>query len=293
MIINKPNMAVLNNGFRAAFNAGFRDAPVYWPKVATEIPSGTLVENYSWLGQFPDIEEWIGERVEKDMEQYGYSIKNKEYAGGVSVPRPSIEDDQYGVYKPLMAEMGFAVKTFPDLLVFQLLAAGWANLCYDGQAFFSDSHPMPNGTFVSNDDGGASNPWVLMDAKRPLKPMIFQNRRPFEFVAKTKPDDEGVYVQNKFRYGTDGRCNVGFGFWQQAHGSKQDLTDDAFNSAYAALLGRKSDQGRPLNLTPSLLVCGPSNRAAAYNVVKAERKASGASNINFQVVDVLVVPWLT
>ena len=40
------------------------------------------------------------------------------------------------------------------------------------------------------------------------------------------------------------------------------------------------------------MVCGPSNRAKALELVKAERKASGATNINRDVVDVLVVEWL-
>jgi phage major head subunit gpT-like protein len=39
-------------------------------------------------------------------------------------------------------------------------------------------------------------------------------------------------------------------------------------------------------------VVPPSLRASAFQLVKAERDASGASNVNFGVVDVIVSPWL-
>ncbi|MCP5016241.1 MAG: hypothetical protein GY938_13360, partial [Ketobacter sp.] len=50
---------------------------------------------------------------------------------------------------------------------------------------------------------------------------------------------------------------------------------------------------KQLGVMPKLLVCGPSNRDAALEVVKAERKANGATNTNRNVVDVLVTPYLS
>ena len=52
------------------------------------------------------------------------------------------------------------------------------------------------------------------------------------------------------------------------------------------------DKGKKLGIRPKLLVVPPSLRAAALEVVKAERDAAGATNINRDVVDVLVTPWL-
>ncbi len=54
----------------------------------------------------------------------------------------------------------------------------------------------------------------------------------------------------------------------------------------------KSDEGRPLGISPNLLVVGPSNRAAAKKVIDAENKAQGETNTNYKAVEVLVVPWL-
>ncbi|MOA69498.1 Mu-like prophage major head subunit gpT [compost metagenome] len=54
----------------------------------------------------------------------------------------------------------------------------------------------------------------------------------------------------------------------------------------------KGDKGKVLGIRPKLLVVPPSLRGVALEVVKAERNAAGATNINRDAVDVLVTPWL-
>lgn len=292
MIVNQGNLGNLFTGFKTAFNNGFRGVMPDWDKVATLVQSGTRTENYSWLGQFPQLREWLGDRQVKSMSQYNYSITNKTYEGTVSVAREDIEDDQFGVYSPMFQEMGHAAATHPDSLVFALMAAGFATLCYDGQYFFDTDHPVGTGT-SSNSGGGSGAPWVLMDASRPLKPFIFQRRRDYQLIAMTDPNDEGVFTRKEFRYGVDGRCNVGYGFWQMAYGSKQTLDAGNFNAARAALEGYRSDEGRPLGIKPNLLVVGPSNRAAAEALLLAQMNAAGASNTLYKAVGLVVTPWLT
>ncbi|MNR39218.1 Mu-like prophage major head subunit gpT [compost metagenome] len=77
-----------------------------------------------------------------------------------------------------------------------------------------------------------------------------------------------------------------------AYASKETLDATSFNEAFADLQSLKGDNGRPLGIRPKLLVVPPSLRATALEVVKAERNAAGATNINRDVVDVLVTPWL-
>lgn len=291
MIINQGNLATLFTGFRASFNDGFRNYTPTWSQLATLVPSSTKTEEYGWLGQFPKLREWIGDRHVKAIAQFGYTIKNKDFEGTVGVDRTDIETDQYGVYRPLFAEMGHAAAVHPDELLYALLAAGFSTTCYDGQYFFDTDHPVGSGT-VSNDGGGSGSPWFLLDTRRPLKPLIYQRRKRYNLMSMVSPDDESVFMRKEFRYGVDGSGNVGFGFWQQAYGSRQTLDDTAFNTAYAAMMGFKSDEGRPLGIMPKLLVTGPANRAAALSVIKTEKNAAGASNINYQAVDLLIVPFL-
>ncbi|MCQ9375161.1 Mu-like prophage major head subunit gpT family protein [Methyloversatilis sp. XJ19-13] len=281
----------LYTGFKAAFQKGFDGVTPQWDQIATRVPSSTSQEDYAWLGDMPAIREWIGDRVVRGLSESGYTIKNKTFELTVGVKRDKIDDDQYGIYTPMMQDMGQRVRQFPDKLVFGLLKDGFATLCYDGQYFFDTDHPVGQGV-VSNVQAGAGNPWFLLDTAHSLKPLIYQERRPFSFVPMTKPEDEGVFTRAEYRYGTDGRCNVGFGFWQMAFGSKATLDAANFNAAYAAMGAFKDEAGEPLGVMPRLLVCGPSNREPALTVVKAERNANGATNINRDAVDVLVVPWL-
>ena len=48
------------------------------------------------------------------------------------------------------------------------------------------------------------------------------------------------------------RCNVGFGFWQMAYGSKADLTMDNYVAARTAMMEFEGDGGKKLNIKPNL-----------------------------------------
>lgn len=291
MIINAANLRAMYVAFKSAFNTGFRSTTTSWAQLATLVNSTAAEEQYAWLGQFPKLREWVGDRQLMAMAAHSYTIRNRKFESTVEVGREEIEDDRYGVFTPLFQEMGFAAAVHPDELIFALLTAGFSTGCYDGQSFFDAAHPVGDSS-VSNLQAGANAPWFLLDTRRALKPLIFQRRRDYALKAMTQEEDENVFMRDKFRYGTDARVNVGFGFWQQAFGSKAVLDTDSFNAAYAAMMALKSDEGRPLGIKPSLLVVGPTNRAAANEVIKAERLANGESNTNHQAVDVLVTPWL-
>lgn len=291
LVINRENLDAMFTGFRTTFNEGFRSVTPTWNRVATLVPSTAKEEKYGWLGQWPKLREWIGDRHVKSLALHDYAIKNKKFEASIGVPRDDIDDDSYGVLTPLFAEMGYAASVHPDELVFATLAAGLATACYDGQYFFDTDHPVGSGT-VSNYGGGAGAAWYLLDTRRPLKPLIFQKRRDYALKQMTKEDDERVFMADEYRYGVDARVNAGFGFWQMAYASKQTLDAAAFDAAVAAMQAFKSDEGRPLGVNPSLLVVGPSNRAAGKALIEAETLASGASNTNFKAVELYVCPWL-
>ncbi len=301
-ILTPTLLSALTTGFRKEFQTAFDRAmaDVQYTKIATIVPSATKSNTYGWLGDFPDFREWVGDRVVRDMASHGYAIENKDYESTVGVKRTDIEDDNLGIYSPMMAHMGQMSAQFPDKLVFDLLKAGTSTLCYDGQYFFDTDHPVyqnvdGSGTAVtvSNCDidltARPNNPvWYLLDTSSVLKPLIFQNRKSPVFTSMTKADDESVFTSNMYRYGVDMRCNVGFGFWQQAYASNQPLTPDNFNAAYAAMLGMKGDGGKPLGIKPSVLVVPANLRGAGLDIVGAERLANGQTNTNKGVVELIV-----
>lgn len=293
MILNPKSLQDLNTGFRANFQQAFDNTKADHPQVATVIPSSTASNTYGWLGQFPALREWLGDRHIKNMVAHGYTINNKEWESTVSVRRSDIEDDQYGNYAPLFEEMARAAKTHPDTLVFDLLSKGFTEACYDGTPFFNAAHPVGDSGTASNMAAtGSGAPWFLLDTSRSIKPLIFQDRKKPVLTTLTAETDESVFLRNEYRYGVHARCNVGFSFWQLAYASKEVLDQTAFDAAYNAMRSLKSDDGRPLNIKPTLLVVPPGLRSAAYEVVKAERLANGASNVNFEVVEILESGWL-
>lgn len=296
MLINAASLVALYRAFNTAFKKGFGGITPMWSKVATLVPSSTKTEDYGWLGKIPRMREWIGDRHIQNLKLHSYSIKNKKFENTVGVDRDDIEDDQLGVYSPIFETLGQNSAELPDELVFALLAEGFATPCYDGQYFFDTDHPVLNAAgepvSVSNVQAGAGNAWFLMDTRRPLKPLIYQERKKPNFVAMDKETDQNVFMKNEYIYGVDCRCNVGFGFWQQAFGSKAELDQANFNAAYDAMGAIKGDHEKPLGIKPNLLVVGASNASAARKIVEAQLVNGGDSNTNFKRVELLEVPWL-
>lgn len=152
MIINAQALRALDVSFSTLYNKGFSSKEPKYPLIATEVPSSTSEEHYGWIGQMPDMEEWLDERTIKNLSAYTYSIKNKSYESTIGIDRDELEDDRYGVYRPNFETMGAKAATAPDKTVFELLKAGFKELCYDGKPFFSDEHKVGEKTYSNKSD---------------------------------------------------------------------------------------------------------------------------------------------
>jgi phage major head subunit gpT-like protein len=292
LIITPDSVKSLFRGYKANYQEGFNSiSEPEWKRLATLVPSGTASETYGWLGQWPRLREWIGDRQLLDLTSYGYTIKNKPFESTVKVGRDEIEDDAFGLYAPMMNEMGRAAADHPTELIYALVQAGFNAPCYDGQYFFDTDHPMGSGV-TFNMIAGANNPWFLLDLSRGLKPFIYQRRKPYAFVSLDKEDDQNVFMRKEFIYGVDGRGNAGYGLWQFAFGSKSVLDQANVNLARTTMMTYAGDQGRPIGVKPGVLLVGPSNLAAAEDVVKKQYLANGASNTLFNAFDIFQTPYL-
>ena len=158
MRITTANLEALRVGYKTNFQSGLGMAKPQYTSVATTVPSSTKENTYGWLGKFPKIREWLGDRVIHNLMEHDYAIKNKSFELTIGVDRDDIKDDNLGIYKPLFEEMGMSAAAHPDELVFPLLKNGFATECYDGQNFFDTDHPVldENGdeTSIANTDGG-------------------------------------------------------------------------------------------------------------------------------------------
>lgn len=290
----------LFTGFKKNFEDAKSEAPAQYTKIATVIKSTTKSNTYGWLGKFPNLRKWVGDRVIESMKAHGYQIVNEDFEATVGVDRNDIEDDELGIYAPMFAEMGRSAGIHPDELCFGLLGAGFTTPCYDGQYFFDTDHPVypkadGTGTPVMTanvvvDAGYQGEPWFLLDTSRALKPVIFQDRKSPQLIAMTKIDDEAVFTRKEFRYGVDCRDAAGFGFWQLAFANKRALTPDNLWDSFSKMREFQADGGRKLGVKATMLVVPPSLEKQATQML--ERELSSSSNELKGKLELVVADYL-
>ena len=296
MLVNAATLDSLRVGYNTLFQGGLSQASTAYLRIATVVAASQKEQKYGWLGKIPNVREWIGPRAIQNLMQHDYAIKEKALELTLAVDRDDIETDNLGIYGPLFTEMGMATGAQWDMMAFAQLKAGFTTNCYDGQFFFDTDHPVldenGNPTTVSNTGGGAGTPWFLLDVSRAIKPILLQKRKDFQFTALDKLDDQNVFMNKEFIYGSDARANTGYGFWQMAYGSQQTLNAAAYATARAAMMGMKGDYGRPLGIMPNLLVVPPSLESAGRQLLNSEYASGGATNEWKDTAELLVVPWL-
>jgi phage major head subunit gpT-like protein len=275
-------------------------ANALYTQLATIITSNTASNTYGWLGDFPHIREWAGDRVVKDIKESAYALANKLYESTLGVKRTDIEDDNLGIYKPLAKAQADEVIKFFNRQISLLLSGGFTSLCYDGQNFFDTDHPVyPNadgaGTAVdvSNVVGsGSGKAWYLLSLDGILKPFIMQQRTAPELDEITETKNDTVFMKDQYLYGIRYRGNFGYGFWQQAIASKAALTAANYEAARLVMQSFKRDGGDPLGINPTHLVVDPTNEAAARALLDKQFLSGGESNANFGTAKLIVSPWL-
>lgn len=296
MDINASTLRSVYTGLSTAFNARLATTPTLYRTVAMDVASSTAMNEYPRMDDLPGIREWVGDRLIHDLSASTYIVRNKEFEGTIGVKRSSIEDDQFGFYTTVSAQMGQDAAEFPDQLVWPLWKKGSTTLCYDGQNFFDTDHPGfdENGgeTSVSNFTDGAGPAWYLVDDTKVIQPMVFQKRKAFKLVPMDKETDPNVFMKGQYLYGVDGRCNAGFGLWQLAYMSKATLNAANFEAARTAMGEIRKKNGQIININPTKLIVPSALEAAAKQVVEAQLINAGESNIWFKAAEVVKVPQL-
>lgn len=118
-------------------------------------------------------------------------------------------------------ENGKPLKIIPDLLVIPPALEAKAREILLADQINGTTNTM-KGTaqpLVVPDLAGADEAWYLLCTTLPIRPLIYQERKPPVFVSKTQETDDNVFWEKAYVYGADYRGNAGYGFWQMAYGS--------------------------------------------------------------------------
>ncbi len=284
----------LEKGLKTEFNKAYNEAKQ--PDlmgITTKITSKSNLEKYGWIGDMPQLREWIGDRHVKSALDHDYTITNRDWESTIAVDRNEIEDDQMGIILPRIRTLAKRAKEHPMVLLSDLIVNGTTLLAYDGSAYFAD-RTAPNDNLLAGtgtteaqiltdmstvraammrfqDDNGEPlgmqfdtvvippelidtftkilssatyitanasgvdnvwkstlkqvivnhrlsdvNDWYAFAADRPLRPLIYQERKAPEFVSLNKSTDPEMFMRKRMLFGVDYRGAAGYGFFQQA-----------------------------------------------------------------------------
>jgi phage major head subunit gpT-like protein len=292
MIINQANLTNVYLALNTIFNTALEDTPSYFEKYAMVVPSSSRANDYKFMKQFPMLNEWIGDRQIQSLATGSFQIFNKDYEATVEVDRNDIEDDQLGIYNPIVAELGRAAKQHPDVLMAKLISNGFTEKCFDGKPFFAPDHPVGS-TTQGNYGDGTGTAWYLLDTTRAIRPFIFQRRTMPNLICQDRPEDEHYFMRKKFRYGVDYRGAVGYGLWQLAYGSKNTLNTTNYAAARSAMMQFSNEAGELLGIRPNLLIVPPALELQAKEILMADKLEGGNTNVLKETAELLILPWLS
>jgi hypothetical protein len=128
-----------------------QDLGATWvPQVSMKFQSDQETETYPWIGQSPVMREWIGGRQAKGFRENRISITNKTYESTMEVPVSWMRRDKTGQIMVRIGEQTERANSHWAKLLAELIIAGEARTCYDGQFFFDTDH-------VDGDSGTQDN----------------------------------------------------------------------------------------------------------------------------------------
>lgn len=285
MEVNQGTLDTLHVAFSMLFNEALGTAASDWMSVSTKVPSSTKRNEYAWLRNMPQLKRDMGESNFENLVRQGYSITNHRYKSPVEIDVDDIEDDNIGTYRTVFQQHADEASKWLTNAVLSLLPMGITSdgQSFDGVNFFSASHPLLDGDTYSNydNDGGSSDPlWYLLDTKRPVRPLIIQERKKLELTLKNRPDDDNVFNDDVVQWMIKGRYGFGYTYPQLAYASRKDLDETNLEAAIQAMLAFTRDDGTKLNIMPDTIVVGPSNLFRARKLVENILDSDGGSNIH-------------
>jgi phage major head subunit gpT-like protein len=296
--ITFPALTSLNDAISLAYNTQFLAAKTRYKEFASENPSTGAANVYPRLNMIPGLRLWTGDREVHSLSQTTFQINNNLYELTIEIERTDLEDDKYGLLGGVAGMMGLNAGRLPDLLMAALLKVGHTTVIYDGQNMFDTAHPdytsTGAATTAANYAAGSSPVWFLFDTSAPARATIFQPRRPFQVIPQFSMTDPQVFFSKTYRWGVDGRCNVGYGLWQYGYMSTQPLTIENIIAARTAMATFRRPDGTPLGIAmePSelLLVTGSSNYPNARALAEDQKVPNTLSNLYTSSTTVTDVP---
>jgi phage major head subunit gpT-like protein len=218
--------------------------PAPYEAFTTKVSSTGKSESHGWMSPPPRLAEYIGSRRYSNVDISKYELTNKSFDASFSVGLDDINDiqtpsDGYAQHARAMAQDTI---DFPGREVLKKLALGTTHLCFDGSAFFADSHTIGTGdnlmTADNSGNDGVTHKLIMLYHGGPFKPALWQEREVggLEDNAGTPASKEDKRV----KYWVDHRGAAGYGFWWDA--IHNTITDTPTMAELDTILGQMFDR---------------------------------------------------
>jgi phage major head subunit gpT-like protein len=217
MTITNTDLApFLTTALKAAFFEAYGKSDVRYKDIVTEISSTGRQETYGWLGAIPAMREWIDERLPLGLLAHEFSIVNKDWEASIAIDRNALEDDQHAQVKARIDALAEEAARHLDQLVFELLASGFINNCYDGQTFFANNHSEGSSGVQSNRGSAALSASAYSAARAAMMRFADDRGRPMGIIPDTLVvpptlEETALVILNSDSYpaSVDGASGVG------------------------------------------------------------------------------------
>lgn len=108
-------------------------------------------ETYKWLGQIPQLQQWIGGRQAKGFRENGIIIENLHFEATIEVLVREMRRDKTGQVLARIRELARRTNSHWAKLISALMVNAESTVCYDGQYFFDTDHAEGDSGTQSND----------------------------------------------------------------------------------------------------------------------------------------------
>lgn len=109
------------------------------------------LETYPWIGQVPQMREWVGGRHAKGFLDNSIEIRNKHYEATIELLVKDMRRDKSGQIMTRIDELAQRTNAHWASLLSTLILNGPSTVCYDGQYFFDTDHSEGDSGTQSND----------------------------------------------------------------------------------------------------------------------------------------------
>jgi len=141
----------LEHGLKIAFDVGIQAFLALHPEMSAlfmEMESEGTSEKYGWMGDYPELREWFGDKQTGIMEDHDYEIKNRDWECSIDIDSNEIKDDRLGVLKARCDSIVQSFTGWKQNLLIELINNSLVGLAYDGVAYFAD-RAAPNDNLLT------------------------------------------------------------------------------------------------------------------------------------------------